>query len=308
MLDKMIRYGELDTEHGALEYKVSESGVNITGYQGKDSAITVPDMIDGCPVTCIGKKAFLSNKLLKRISLPESVVRIEDWAFAYCGKLTKIVIPYHRMEIGQGIFKECFALEQIIDERKKEQDTGTIDISFLMAAVMSRLDAFYLFDFENAGTTEWLKQWDARMQSIMQSDDAEGFSRMLLCGEEDYGSKENNLDYYMEQKRREKVRLAMLRLMHDYELCQPLRAQLEEYLLAHVKGRETEETWLVVLEEHGDDLRYYQFLTQLGGVSVNNFQAMMEDLGEAHTEMKAYLMSYHNKNHTKEDVFAEFEL
>ena len=308
MLDRMIRYGELDTEHGSLEYKVSENGVHITGYQGKDSEIAVPDMIDGCPVTCIGKKAFLSNKLLKQITLPESVVRIEDWAFAFCARLNKIVVPYHGMEIGQGIFKECHVLEQIIDEHKDEKDPGTIDVSFLLAAVMSRLNAFYLFDFENAGTPQWLAQWDARMQSIMQEDDAEGFSRMLLCGEEDYGSMENNLDYYMEQRRREKVRLAMLRLMHDHELEQSLRTQLTGYLLDHVKGQRTEETWLVVLEEHGDDLRYYQFLTQLGGVSPDNFQAMMDDLGEAHTEMKAYLMSYHNENHTKEDVFAEFEL
>lgn len=308
MSEKRTSYGELDTEHGVLQYKISESGVNITGYRGKGSEVAVPGMIDGCPVTCIGKKAFLSNKMVKQISLPESVVRIEDWAFAYCGKLSKIVVPYHRMDTGQGIFKECFALEQIIDEHGDEWDSRTEDVSYLLAAVMSRLDAFYLFDFENAGTAEWITQWDARMQYLMRVDDAEGFSRMLLCGEEDYGSRENNLDYYMEQRRREKVRLAMLRLMHDYRLQQPVRMHLAEYLLAHIKGKETEETWRVVLEEHGDDLRYYQFLTELGGVNADNFQAVMEDMGERHTEMKAYLMNYHSRNHRKEDAFAEFDL
>ncbi len=308
MSDKMTGYGELDTEHGALQYKISESGVNITGYRGKDSEVPVPEMVDGCPVTCIGKKAFLSNKMVKQVFLPGSVTRIEDWAFAYCNRLSKVVVPYHRMEIGQGIFKDCFALEQITDERGGEQDGKTEDVSFLLAAVMSRLDAFYLFDFENAGTTEWLARWDARMQYLMQTDDAEGFSRMLLCGEEDYGSRENNLDYYMEQRRREKVRLAMLRLMHDYKLQQPVRAELTEYLLAHVKGQKTEETWTVVLEEHGDDLRYYRFLTKLGGVGKDNFQAMMDDMGDRHTEMKAYLMNYYSMNHVEEDVFADFEL
>lgn len=308
MSDKMTGYGELDTEHGALQYKISESGVNITGYRGKDSEVPVPEMIDGCPVTCIGKKAFLSNKMLKQVFLPGSVTRIEDWAFAYCDRLSKIVVPYHRMEIGQGIFKDCFALEQIADERGGEPDGRTEDVSFLLAAVMSRLDAFYLFDFENAGTAEWLARWDARMQYLMQTEDAEGFSRMLLCGEEDYGSRENNLDYYMEQRRREKVRLAMLRLMHDYKLQQPVRAELTEYLLAHVKGQKTEETWTVVLEEHGDDLRYYRFLTELGGVGKDNFQAMMDDMGDRHTEMKAYLMNYYSRNHADEDVFADFEL
>lgn len=299
---------ELAVERGVLEYEQIADKIKVVGYRGKDTEVTVPDKIDGCPVECIGKKAFLSNKMVKQIALPETVTRIEDWAFAFCGKLSKIVLPYHAMEIGQGIFKECPSLEQIIDEHGDEQDPRTRDISYLLAAVMSRLDAFYLFDFENAGTAEWLARWDARMRQLMGRPDAEGFSRMLLCGEEDYGSKENNLDYYMEQRRREKVRLAMLRLMHDHALDAAVRKELTDYLLDHIKGRDTEETWLVVLEEHGDDLRYYQFLTELGGVREDNFQAMMEDLGDRHTEMKAWLMHYHGKNHTKEDVFADFEL
>ncbi len=304
----MDKRGELSTEHGALAYERNEDEIRITGYRGKDTEVAVPGTIEGCPVTCIGKKAFLSNKMVKQVALPESVVQIEDWAFAFCSKLAKIVLPYHGMEIGQGIFKDCPALVQIIDEHGDEQDPKTEDISYLLAAVMSRLDAFYLFDFENAGTAEWLARWDARMGQLMATPDAEGFSKMLLCGEEDYGSLENNLDYYIEQRRREKVRLAMLRLMHDYALNQSVKSMLREYLLSHCKGQETEETWLVILEEHGDDLCYYQFLTEIGGVREDNFQAMMEDMGDRHTEMKAWLMHYHSRNHTKEDVFADFEL
>lgn len=300
--------GELATERGVLAYERIGNTIRITGYRGKDTAVEVPGSIDGCPVVCIGKKAFLSNKMVKMISLPESVLRIEDWAFAFCGKLSRIVLPYHSMQIGQGIFKDCFALAQIIDEHGDERDSRTEDISYLLAAVMSRLDAFYLFDFETAGTAEWLARWDARMGQLMKTPDAEGFSKMLLCGEEDYGSRENNLDYYMEQRRKEKVRLAMLRLMHDYALDASVKRELETYLLDHVKGKETEETWLVVLEEHGDELRYYQFLTELGGVREDNFEAMMEDLGDRHTEMKAWLMNYYGRHHRKEDVFADFEL
>lgn len=293
---------------GVLSYKTDGETAEITGYRGKDTEIAVPSLIDGCPVTCIGKKAFLSNKMLKEISLPESVVRIDDWAFAYCAKLARVILPYHRMEIGQGIFKECFLLEEIVDESADEGEKKTVDTAFLLAAVMSRLDAFYLFDFESAGTPEWMAQWDGRMQTLMEREDTEGFSKMLLCGEEDYGSRENNLDYYTEQRRREKVRLAMLRLMHDYGLKQAVREKLEQYLLSHIKGCGTEETWRVVLEEYGDDLRYYQFLTQLGGVTRENFQPMMEDMRQSHTEMKAYLMKYHGEQHGTEDAFDAFAL
>ena len=303
-----MQYRELDTEHGVLQYRINGECAEILGYRGKDTELVIPSVIENCPVTHIGKKTFLSNKMLRQISLPESVVRIDDWAFAYCAKLRKVILPYHRMEIGQGIFKECFELEQIVDESADEREKKTDDIGYLLAASMNILDAFYLFDFENAGDTDWISQWDARMQSVMERGDAEGFSKMLLCGEEDYGSKENNLDYYMEQRRREKVRLAMLRLMHDYGLESSVRSKLESYLLGHIKGQKTEETWKVILEEYGDELKYYQFLTELGGVTADNFQAMMEDMGESHTEMKAYLMKYHSEQQRKEDAFAAFEL
>lgn len=305
-----IQYIESATEHGSIQYSINRrtGTAAVSGCRGKDTELVIPAAVDGCSVTVIGKKAFLSNKMLRQITLPETVVRIDDWAFAFCTKLTRIVLPYHRMEIGQGIFKDCPCLEQIADECASGQERRTADVSYLLAASMSRLDAFYLFDFENAGTDEWLARWDSRMQSMMKTGDAEGFSKMLLCGEEDYGSKENNLDYYMEQRRREKVRIAMLRLMHDYGLDQSVRTELQTYLLAHVKGQQTEETWKVVLEEYGDDLRYYQFLTKLGGVREDNFQAMMEDMGESHTEMKAYLMKYHSEQCGTEDAFARFEL
>ncbi|MBO5472844.1 MAG: leucine-rich repeat protein [Lachnospiraceae bacterium] len=302
----MIR--ELDTPQGALQYRQTDGQTEIVAYRGKDTELVIPERIADCPVTSIGRKAFLSNKMLRQITLPESILRIDDWAFAYCAKLTTMILPYHKMEIGQGIFKECGRLEQIIDEQGDRSKRRTMDVAYLLAATMSRLDAFYLFDFENAGTEEWLAQWDARMQTFMSLDDTDGFSKMLLCGEEDYGSKENNLDYYLEQKRRSKVRLAMLRLMHDYGLSEPVKNSLREYLLNHSKGQSTEETWRVVLEEHGDEKEYYQFLIDLGCVTQGNFQALMADMGDRHTEMKAFLMRYHSSRSEPEDAFAAFSL
>ena len=119
----------------------------------------------------------------------------------------------------------------------------------------------------------------------------------------------------MSQQRKGKVRLAMLRLMHDYGLQEAARAYLRNYLLEHMKGQATEETWLVVLEEHGDEREYYRFLTELGCVTTENFQSMMEDMGDNHTEMKAYLIledgtMFTGKSigSTKEDAFDAFVL
>ncbi len=303
-----MKIKQLDTPQGALQYRMIDDQAEIVAYRGKDLEVVIPDQIESYPVTCIGKKAFLSMKMIKQITLPDSIVRIDDWAFACCGRLSKLILPYHKIEIGQGVFKDCNSLEQIIDERGDITGKRTIDISYLLAATMNRLDAFYLFDFENAGTDGWLAQWDARMMTQMAVDDADGFSKMLLCGEEDYGSKDNDLDYYMEQQRRKKVRLAMLRLMHDYGLSESARESLKQYLLAHNKGQATEETWLVVLGEHGDEIEYYRFLTELGCVTTDNFQDLIADMGDSHTEMKAFLMRYHSEQNEGQDAFSVFSL
>ena len=300
---------ELAIENGILQYTPEEGGIRITGYKGESITLNLPERIEGLPVVCIGKKAFLSNKTLQKIELPEGVVEIDDWAFAFCSRLEKIILPYHGMKIGQGILKECHKLEQIVNELSKEAPKKREDIAFLLAATMSRLDAFYLFDFENAGKEDWLVQWDTLMMQRMKLEDTEGYSKTLLCGEEDYGSNENNLDYYIEQRRREKVRIAMLRLMHDYGLEEENRQELLAYIRAHAKGEASEETWLVVSQEHGDEKAYYQFLLDTDCVNGENYHAMLEDLGEKHTEMKAFLMRSQAKEDGKmEEAFSAFEL
>lgn len=293
------------TQRGSLQFEIVSDTAAVTGYEGRDASLVIPESVDGYPVVWVGKKAFLSCKTLREIRLPECLAGIGDWAFAYCAGLAVVTLPYRRLEVGQGVFKECTALSQIRNCREG-QENG--DVAFLLAATVGTLDAFYLFDPENAGTENWIAGFDARVAAQMALADNEGFSKMLLCGEEDCGSRDTDVGYYMEQKRRSKVRLAMLRLFHDYGLTEALREELTQYLLAHVKGCESEETWRVILEEHGDEKRYYELLTELGGVSRENFQAMMEDMGERHAEMKAYLMRYHDGLRKKEDAFAQFEL
>ncbi len=296
---------EQATERGRLQFEIVSETAALTAYSGRDHLLVIPETVDGFPVVWIGKKAFLSCKTLREIRLPENLAGIGDWAFAYCAGLETVTLPYRRLEVGQGAFKECMALSQIRDCRGGEKNE---DVPFLLAATVGMLDAFYLFAPENAGTKNWLAGFDSRMAAQMALADNDGFSKMLLCGEEDCGSRDTDMGYYMEQKRRGKVRLAMLRLFHDYGLKESFRQELVQYLLAHVKGCESEETWRVVLEEHGDERQYYELLTGLGGVNGDNFQAMMEDMGERHAEMKAYLMRYHDGLRKTEDAFARFEL
>lgn len=298
---------ETDTENGSLQYKIQEDYAILIEYHGRDISLTIPECVDGRPVTVIGKKAFLAAKSLQKLVLPESLMHIQDWAFAFCSNLESLTLSRKKLEIGQGIMKDCFRLRQIIIAEDEPEAEG---ISYLLAAVMNKLEAFYLFDPSAAGSISWLEQWDARLMSLMEQEDTEGFSKMLLCGEEDYGSKDNDLDYYVEQRRRFKVRLAMLRLIYDKGLNASVRDKLLLYLQSHKKGENSEETWKVVLEEHGDDRQYYQFLLDSGCITEENYDAILSDMGERHTEMKAFLMNVQSASLKKESAFAalEFEL
>lgn len=305
---------EWETEYGVLRYIVIDNEVMVTEYKGKDVSLAIPDRLADMPVTTVGKKAFLGAKSLRNIILPKHLMQIQEWAFASCSNLDTISMPCRKISAGLGIFKDCNSLQKVVPDKYEEKDIANEDAAMseciprLLAAAVTVLDAFYLFDLSVAGSAEWFKQWDARMMSLMEQEDTEGFSKMLLCGEEDYGSRENNLDYYVEQRRRFKVRLAMLRLMYNVGLDDEIRKKLISYLQLHKKGGESEETWKVVLEEHGDDREYYQFLLDYDCIDKDNFEAALSDMGEGHTEMKSFLMNRRERWVDTENVFAALEL
>lgn len=55
-------------------YEVDASGtVTITGYEGEDSTVEVPSVIDGRTVTAIAAKAFSGNAKLVSVILPDTI-------------------------------------------------------------------------------------------------------------------------------------------------------------------------------------------------------------------------------------------
>ena len=143
---------------------------------------------------------------------------------------------------------------------------------------------------------------------VMELSDREGYSKTLLCGEEDYGSKENNLDFFLSQKRKSKVRLAMLRLLHAEGLLPQMRIFLETYLRSYTKGCGQEETWRVVLEDYGTRKEYYDLLFEIEALTRDNFDAALRDMGTELTEMKAYLLKRREECFGNNEFFDSFAL
>ena len=298
-------------KEGVLTLKDYKKGLEVVSYEGEDIYLTVPEKIpveageggeDGLekPVISIGKKAMLSRKSLRRVILPETIEEVGDWAFAYCDALREVVLPEKEIRFGKGIFRECGRVKSV-SVRGKHQDVGA-----LLAAAVTLLDTPYLFTPVYCGEEDWLRQWDARMLQLLHAADQDGYSKMVLCGEEDYGS--TDLEAFLRTKRRKKVRLAMLRLLCGERLSGGLQAYLEGYLKTHTKGCRSEESWQVVLEEGETHPEYVHLFLQLGCVTRENIEAMIGQMREDQPQLRAAFLRYRQERLEAGGFFAGLSL
>lgn len=294
----------LEIKGGSLAYEENREGVTILGAKGDMLYVSVPELIAQMPVTQIDKKAFFNCRSLRSLAIPDTVEKIESWAFAHCPKLERVELPLKRISLGKDLFLGSDRLKEIVlrpMENRVDRDGHGAEISRLLAAAATKMDAPHLFLIEEAGSADWLQRWDARLLVLMREDDNDGYEKQVLAGEEDY--EKTDQVRYRSLKRQAKVRLALLRLLNPCGLSGEVCGELEEYLLAHTKGCAHEETWEVILQEYGDEKAYYELFAALGCVTKDNFDGILQDIGDNHTEMKAYLMRYQEEKLGRRDFF-----
>lgn len=113
--------GDTCTKCGAYVYSyyhinndVGETvGVGIGRYNGTETEINIPSAIDGYPVLEIGSNAFDDKGFITKITLPETLTRIEGQAFYGCYSLESINIPDGVNYIGRSAFCVCSSLKSI---------------------------------------------------------------------------------------------------------------------------------------------------------------------------------------------------
>lgn len=79
--------------YGDLSYEKQGDHIEITGCIKNAVSVTIPDKIDGLPVTSIGDRAFEDCSDLKTISISNNVKSIGHYSFYGCINLTDLVIP-----------------------------------------------------------------------------------------------------------------------------------------------------------------------------------------------------------------------
>jgi len=99
-----------DADGFVWEHNFSE--ITITGYIGSSNELTIPNTINGKPVTQIKKGAMKNFTGLKSVVIPGSVRTIEG-VFEGCTGLETVVIAEQGLENMAGAFKDCTALKTV---------------------------------------------------------------------------------------------------------------------------------------------------------------------------------------------------
>ena len=107
---------------GDLNYQVNPDGVSVTvtghalSYENANGPLVIPESVNNAgvdyAVTAIGNAAFLYYFYLTSLSLPNSLVTIENSAFAYCSGFTgDLIIPNSVVTIEESAFFTCYSFD-----------------------------------------------------------------------------------------------------------------------------------------------------------------------------------------------------
>lgn len=78
-----------------------------------ETDIVIPEVFKGLPVTIIGGSAFFECDSITSVTIPESVTKIVECAFADCIRLNNVTILKGVVSIGYSSFENCTSLTSI---------------------------------------------------------------------------------------------------------------------------------------------------------------------------------------------------
>ncbi len=96
-----------------FNYITNNDTITITGYTGSGGDVTIPDTINGLPVTSIGDGAFNYDFYLASVTIPNSVTNIGSGAFYECLSLKNVTVPNSVIGIGSNAFYDCLSLRRV---------------------------------------------------------------------------------------------------------------------------------------------------------------------------------------------------
>ncbi len=100
-----------------LFYVLEGDEATVIGYRGNQTNLVLPDVLDNCPVTKIGKNAFRGNNALQSVTFSKNIVTVGEYAFAECPLLTTVTLNGKNLKtIGDYAFADSTSLRTVNTE------------------------------------------------------------------------------------------------------------------------------------------------------------------------------------------------
>lgn len=289
-------------------------GYRYERYDENDTCVVLPGAIAEEPVTVIGAKAFLSCRQVEKLTLPDTLEQVEDWAFAHMKGLKDIIFPAKEILFGKKVFLGCDRLQRILLTCGGEVLQGQYEgMPFFLASVF-RLGMENmrknLSDLRLAGDTEgqwqWLAGYDEAMALYLMRADDYDFEPAFI-GWFDVEDVDDQRSGHMIEQKKKKVALVFQRLVYSERLSEQTEEILEEYLVKRAPEqvldlmRDTE-------SGYGSQVKYFRIWKRIGGFELYSPKFLLDELGETDPEVKGFLLECELGKAVAEDFFESLEL
>ena len=120
----------VNTEKGTMTFRLYEDHAVLAEYAGEDESLSIPESIEGLPVTEIGTSAFSSSSSLRRVAFPSSLTQIGSYAF-YGTELESLEFPESLQYIGEKAFDgfaASYSFSLDINPREEDPSIGTLEL------------------------------------------------------------------------------------------------------------------------------------------------------------------------------------
>jgi hypothetical protein len=104
-------FGEYSNE--VWKYNIGDIGVTIISYKGNQKSLQIPASIRGKPVIEIGEGSFMNYDKISSVYIPDTVLKINRYAFSGCFLLTNIFFGNNIRSIEKEAFSHCHNMASI---------------------------------------------------------------------------------------------------------------------------------------------------------------------------------------------------
>lgn len=107
---------KLDTSSALLQgdfvFAKKHEAYYLMGYNGNDKEIVLPDSYNG-KIYKIHKHAFTYNRAVTKITIPEGINAVGEFAFAGCASLEEVSLPSTIQSLEESAFRNCSSLKSV---------------------------------------------------------------------------------------------------------------------------------------------------------------------------------------------------